>query len=57
MNTIDQNSCEIVEAALATKTKELKMQVMYNGLTLIMGLVAGLLLAKFYRFVGFKWLN
>lgn len=54
MNTSDNETCEttiqLLEDKLAQKSKDLKMQVMYNGLTLLMGLVIGFAFAKLYRF-------
>ncbi len=52
-----EKSIEVLEAALALKSKQLTQQVMYNSITLVIGLVGGLLLSKFYRFTVLKWFN
>ena len=48
---------QVLESALELKSRQLTHQVMYNSLTLVIGIVVGLLLSKFYRFTVLKWFN
>ena len=44
-----EQTIELLEAKLVTKSKQLTHQVMINSLTLIMGMVLGLVLARIFR--------
>ena len=48
-----QQTILVLEGQLARKSRQLNEQVMYNSLTLILGLVLGFVFAKTYKFVSF----
>ena len=44
-----EKTIELLEDKLALKSKQLTQQVAYNSFTLIIGFIAGILLAKFWK--------